>query len=220
LIAARVGVDAGLLDPDLLATFGIAVALSFILAAPFNRSAHTLSDRLEPILARFETHRAHPDEAPVTLGSARALIIGMGRTGSAAYNTLRAAGEHVVGFDTDPAALELCLNRGQRVLYGDAADPTLWAQLNLAGLDMLLLALPDLEAKHRAAVHARARGFKGTVAATSYLSEEDVMLREAGVTFTFNPLVEAGARMALLGLEALEQTDTATAPRHGGKNPT
>ncbi|UCH26981.1 MAG: cation:proton antiporter [Trueperaceae bacterium] len=204
LIAARAGVDAGLIDSDLLATLGIAVAFSYVLAAPLNRVAHALTDRLEPLLVRFETRRDHPDEAPVTLGAARALIIGMGRTGSAAYNTLRAAGEHVVGFDTDPAALELCLKRGQRVLYGDAEDPTLWAQLELGGLDMVLLTLPDLEAKLRAARHARARGFTGTVAASNYLAEEDVLLREAGVSFTFNPLAEAGSRMALLGLESLE----------------
>lgn len=213
LIAARVGVDAGLLEPDVLATLGVAVAASFIVAAPLNRSAHALNDRLEQRLVRFETSRDHPDEAPVTLGSARALIIGMGRTGTAAYNTLRAAGEHVVGFDTDPAALDLCLQQGLRVVYGDAEDPTLWGNLDLAGLDILLLAVPDMEAKLRAVRHARTHGFSGTIAATNYRAEQGAALREAGVTLTFNPLTEAGARMARLGMEALGRTTPATGTR-------
>ena len=203
LIAAGVGVETGLLSPDWLATLALGVALSFAVAAPLNRFAHRLFDRLEVGLIRFETGARHPDQQPLSLGSARFLIVGMGRTGAAAYARLRDAGEAVVGLDSDPARLEWCRAEGYRVRYGDAEDPELWAELRLDDIALVALTMPDLEAKLRTARHLEKRGFGGVLVATCLFPEDEAILKEAGVGLLFNPFVEAGVRLAGLGLEAL-----------------
>lgn len=204
LIAARVGVDAGLIPSSWLTSLALSVALSFVLAAPLNRFAHGLFDRFESRLVRFETGKRHPDQLPISLGSARYLIVGMGRTGGAAYARLRDENEPVAGLDSDPDKLERYRLAGYRVLYGDAEDPELWADLRLDGIELVLLTIPELEAKLRTVTHLRKRRYLGVIAATSVFTEEHDRLIEAGVSFVFNPFVEAGVRLAALGLEALE----------------
>ena len=206
LIGARVGVDAGLIPSPWLTSLALTVALSFVLAAPLNRFAHGIYDRFEVGLMNFETGRRHPDQQPISLGSARYLIVGMGRTGGAAYARLRDEHEPVVGLDSDPAKLERFRTAGYRVLYGDAEDPELWADLRLEAIELILLTMPDLEAKLRTLAHLRKRRYAGVIAATSLFPEEHERLGEAGVSFVFNPFTEAGARLAVLGLEALKPT--------------
>lgn len=88
LIAAAVAVESGMLPATWLATLALLVTVSFIVAAPLNRASHTLFDYFGPWLTRFERHVPHPDEEPQNVGQAKWLIIGMGRTGTAAYNLL------------------------------------------------------------------------------------------------------------------------------------
>ncbi|ETW99968.1 MAG: potassium transporter KefC [Candidatus Entotheonella factor] len=203
LITAQVGVNNGLLPASYLSALALTVALSFALAAPLNRFGHGLYDRFEAFLSRFETARRHPDQQPMSLGSASVLICGMGRTGSAAYEWLRDQGKTVAGLDSDPAQLEACRAKGYRALYGDAEDVQLWADLRLDEIELILLTMPDLEAKRRSLGYLHKRGYSGVVAATSYFPEEDEILSQAGVNLLFNPFIEAGARLARLGTHAL-----------------
>lgn len=208
LITAQVGVEAGLISSSLLTMLALTVALSFALAAPLNHVAHGLYERYEKHLIRFESKERHPDQQPLSLGSARTLVVGMGRTGSTVYRLLREANEAIVGLDSDPGMLERHRSQGLRVLYGDAEDPELWSSLNLDKLEIIYLTMPDFEAKFRASKSARKRGYRGVIAATSHFADEDKALREAGVDFVFNPFAEAGARLARLGLELVATGET------------
>ena len=211
LITTRVGVDAGLVPAAWLSAIVVPVALSFALAAPLNRVAHGLYERFEVALARFQTPNKHPDRQPLSLGRARFLVIGVGRIGSSAYDLLREAGESVVGLDSDPAQLERNLAHGRRVLYGDAEDPELWAELHLDGVAMILFTITDLEAKLRAVGQLRKIRYGGVVGATFYFPEEAAALKAAGVSMLFNPYTEAGARLARLSLEGLRPQPPTTA---------
>ena len=205
LIAAAVAIENGRIAEDWGPLLGLVVAASLALAAPLNRAAHHIYARLDPWLLRLERPGPHPDREPTRLGAARWLLVGMGRTGGAAYKLLEARGERVVGLDADPAKLERHRARGLRVLYGDAEDPELWERLDLSGVRGVLLTLPDLEAKLRAIQSLRQRGYRGLVAATSYHHEEDMVLGQAGVDLIFHPFVEAGERLAERVLEKLAQ---------------
>ena len=208
LITAQVGVSGGLLPVSYMSALGLTVALSFVLAAPFNRFGHGLYERLETRLSRYETAKRHPDQQPMSLGSATVLICGMGRTGSAAYEWLRTRGKTVAGFDSDPAKLEICRASGYRALYGDAEDVQLWADLRL---DDLELSSTD---------HARSGG----EAALPWLSAPTRLRRYGGgnqlfpggrggaavkpaSNLLFNPFTEAGARLARLSLQTLTGAD-------------
>jgi len=196
LIVADEAVKSGLLASSWLATLAIAIALSFALGSYLNRAAHGLYGRFETWLARHEIDRKHPDDAPVTLGSAEILIVGMGRVGTGAYEHLRLHGAKIVGMDTDPAKIQAHLAEGRRVFYGDAEDGGYWHRVNVDGVRAVLLAMPDLEAKLIAASHLRARGFTGLISATNVFPEEADVIAGSGCDTTFNYYSEAGVGFA------------------------
>jgi predicted Kef-type K+ transport protein len=204
LIVVGVAVDNGLLAPDWLLAAAIAVGFSFAIAAPFNAFAHPLYSRLDAWLVRLERNKRHPDDEPVSLGSAEILIVGMGRVGSAAYDYFHECGEPVVGADSDPAKLEANRRAGRRVVYADAEDASFWHQLNIEPLRAVLLALPDLEAKERASRELRRRGYKGFLSATHVFDEERAPILAAGCDVTYNYFTEAGVGLARDSLEALQ----------------
>lgn len=209
LITSVAAVEGELLPASLSQTISLAVALSLALAAPLNRAVHRLYQRYEPLLLRFERKGRHADDEPTSLEGAEWLVVGMGRTGGAAYKMLTGKGHKVLGLDADEGKLEAHRSKKRNVRYGDAEDPELWERLDLTGLKGVLLTLPDLEAKLRAAEGLRRRGFEGIVAATSYHREEDPQLQAAGVTLISRPFAEAGERLAerALGLNPLEEAE-------------
>lgn len=209
LITSIAAVEGNLLPASYGQMMGLVVAVSLALAAPLNRSVHNLYQRLEPYLQRFERKGRHADDEPTSLGGAEWLVVGMGRTGGAAYKMLARQGYRVLGLDADEGKLDFHRAKQRQVRYGDAEDPELWERLELSGLRGVLLTLPDLEAKLRAARGLKQRGYTGIIAATSYHREEDPLLQEAGATLISHPFAEAGERLAerALGLNVIDEPE-------------
>jgi predicted Kef-type K+ transport protein len=196
LIVGDVAVHNGLLGERWLVAAALTVAASFAVAAPLNAFAHELYRRLSPWLDKLERDKRHPDDEPISLGSAEILVVGMGRVGTGAYEYLRQQHESIVGVDSDPAKIESNIREGRRVAYADAEDPSFWHLLHLDRLRAIMLALPDLEAKLVAAKALRARGFKGLIAATHLYPEEYSPLIAAGCDVSYNYYTEAGVGFA------------------------
>ena len=192
LIVAQPMERAGLIDAGWLTAVGMAAALSFIIAAPLNRFAHPLFERFHDWLLRFQRIDRHPDDEPISVGSAEVVVFGMGRVGTGAYEYLKSQHVRVVGFDSDPGKVERHLKAGRRVVYADAEDPDLWPRLNLDGVRAVLLSLPDLEAKVQAAALLRRSGFSGFITATNVFEEEAGPIMSAGCDATFNYFDDAG----------------------------
>jgi predicted Kef-type K+ transport protein len=206
LIVAAVAVTNGLLGEQWLVTAAVTVALSFAVAAPLNAFAHPLYRSLSPWLEKLERDKRHPDDEPISLGSAEILIVGMGRVGSGAYDYLRQQHEVIVGVDSDPAKIESNIREGRRVAYADAEDPSFWHLLHLDRLTAIMLALPDLEAKLAAARALRARGFKGLLSATHLYPEEYAPIIAAGCDVSYNYYTEAGVGFARHTYETLRNS--------------
>ena len=209
LIVAEAAVENGVLDPQWLVVAAVMVALSFVVVAPLNAYAHELYALLAPWLEQLERDKRHPDDEPISLGSAEILIVGMGRVGSGAYDYLREQHENIVGIDSDPAKIESNIRAGRRVAYADAEDPGFWHLLNLERLRAIMLAVPDLEAKLTAARALRMRGFEGLLSATHLFPEEYAPIIEAGCDVSYNYYTEAGVGFARHTYEKLD------APRSG-----
>ena len=212
LIVAEAAVENGLLDPQWLVVAAVMVALSFVAVAPLNAYAHELYALLAPWLERLERDKRHPDDEPISLGSAEILIVGMGRVGSGAYDYLRAQHENIVGIDSDPAKIESNIRAGRRVAYADAEDPGFWHLLNLERLRAIMLAVPDLEAKVTAARALRKRGFEGLLSATHLYPEEYAPIIEAGCDVSYNYYTEAGVGFARHTYETLDAPKAAELP--------
>jgi predicted Kef-type K+ transport protein len=203
LIVVDIAVMNGLLGPEWVVITALAVALSFIAAAPFNAYAHELFQWASPWLERLERDKRHPDDEPISLGRAEILIVGMGRVGSGAYDYLRQQSENIVGIDSDPAKIESNVRDGRRVAYADAEDPSFWQLLNIDRLRAIMLALPDLQAKVSAARELRKRGYRGLLSATHLFPEERAPIIEAGCDVTYNYYTEAGVGFARHTYETL-----------------
>jgi voltage-gated potassium channel Kch len=171
------------------------------LAALLNRYSHRLFNRLEPWLIRFERRVPHPDQLPANFGNAEWLVVGMGRSGKAAYESLDRKRRKVMGLDSDPIRVGLLRDAGLRVVYGDVEDHGLWEQANLNRLLGIVLSVPDFRARQTALANIRASGFAGTIGTTSFNVNEDLALFQLGADVVFHPLTEAGERLAERVLE-------------------
>ncbi len=196
LIVASNAVENGLIDAQWVVFMALVVAISFAVGAPLNRYTHVLFNRYERVLERLESEKQHPDDAPISLGSARIAVIGVGRVGTAAYEYLREQGEQVVGIDSDPAKVEHHLRAGRRVVYGDADDPGFWHRVRTDSLNAVMLSFPDLATKRLVSRELRRRGFTGLISATHLYPEEREPILEAGADVTYNYFAEAGVGFA------------------------
>jgi voltage-gated potassium channel Kch len=161
---------------------------------------------VEPWLIRFERRVPHPDQIPADFGNAKWLVVGMGRSGRAAYKTLDRQRHKVMGLDSDPIRVGLLRDAGLRVAYGDIEDHALWEQASLNRLLGIVLALPDFRARQAALENIRGRGFAGTIGTTSFNVNEDPALFQSGADVVFHPLTEAGERLAERVLEIQSST--------------
>lgn len=186
--------------PEWLVPLAITVALSFVIAAPLNRIAHQLFDRWENRLLRFERHARHPDEQPVDLGSATILVLGMGRTGNAAYDFFTDKGLSAVGIDSDPNKI----STQRHVFYGDIEDVGFWHHLDIAQITAVTLATPELESKLIATRELREAGFTGHIIAGIHFQDEADPLHAAGVDQTYLLMTGAGIGIAEKTWECLQ----------------
>lgn len=193
--------------PEWLVPLAITVAVSFLIAAPLNRLAHPLFERFEDFLQRFEQKRLHPDEEPANFGDADVLILGMGRTGTAAYDFLTHHGAKVAGLDADPYIVGIQAEAGRNVVYTDAEDSNFWHGVDLTGIRAVVLAMEHVEAKTIAARQLRARQFRGPVISHALYEDHVELIKRAGADETYMTMHEAGVGLGEHVLEALHQDD-------------
>ena len=186
-----------------LVPLAIAVSISFVIAAPLNRFAHPLFERFEQKLQPFERQTRHPDEQPKDLGDANVLVFGMGRTGSAAYESLVADGMRPVGLDADTYKAQAHAEAGRNVIFADAEDSNFWNNVNLDTIEAAVLAMDDIEAKLIAARTLRAQGFTGPVVSHALYADHVDRITEAGADQTYLTMQEAGRSLAAHAVEAM-----------------
>lgn len=197
LITTGAVVNAHLLSEEWKAIISLAVAGSLAIAAPLNRFSQPLFFWLEPFLSKFEKKSGQADRLPDSFGVAEWLIIGMGRTGMAAYQSLSEREQRVVGLDSDPTVLESLRSGGRRVVYADIADSELWGSLPLERVKGIILTLPSFDHRINAIVQLRKLGFVGIIGTICYQADDEKQLKRKGASFVIHPLVEAGNQLAM-----------------------
>jgi hypothetical protein len=161
---------ASIVLPEWLVPLALTAALSFLVSAPLNRYAHPLYEKLAGRLIPWERNLRHPDEQPVSLGDADVLIMGLGRTGTAAYDHLKKKCR-LVALDSDPARVEMHAMMGHNAFFADAEDQVFWQCLDLGKVRAVILTINDLEAKVIAAKKLRLAGFSGLIVSHSMHSD-------------------------------------------------
>ena len=196
LITTTAVVKAQLLPEEWKSVISLAVAGSLAIAALLNRAAERIFAWAEPLLVRFEHDSGHPDCLPESFDAAEWLIMGMGRTGEAAYQALSDQGQPVMGLDSDPVVLEQLSSTGRRVVYADVSDSELWHTLPLDRIKGVILTFPSFENRIHAIRQLRKNNFTGVIGTICYLVDDERLLTQHGASFVIHPLVEAGVQLA------------------------
>lgn len=198
LIVAAMAVTGGWLTNEWLVVISLAVAGSFVLAAPLNAAGERLYTRLKGPLARFEAKTLMAADQPISIDAVDAVVLGMGRIGSGAYERLADThGLRVLGIDNNPAKLEAHRAAKRHVIEGDAVDSDFWDKLVIGGpLKLVLLAMPSHAGNVFALKQLKHRAFAGRIAAIVQYREEIEVLRELGADAVFHISEEAGHALA------------------------
>ncbi len=198
LIVAVIGIDRGLLDERWSSAIAVAVATSFVLAAPVNTNRYRLYASLSSRLLRLEYDEVNPEDALIQPGDASVVVFGMGRVGTGAYDELVARrGDVALGVERSEDSVIAHHAENRNVIRGDALDIEFWERLCLdQRIDLVVLAMSD-HAANLAAVH-QMREFLPDVpiAAAATHADQVVELEEAGVDVARNLYGEAGQGLA------------------------
>jgi len=198
IIVVAFGATAGLLDDEWTVIVSMAVAASFVVSAIVNRRGVELATRLTGLLPRRDTARLHPDDRLVDIGQVDAVVLGLGRVGSATYRRLRDTyGLSVLGVEHDRTRVATLLEEGIAVVPADATDSEFWARVKRVGqVRLAVLAMPFHKANLIALARLRAAGFGGRVAAIARYDEDAAELRRHGADAVFHLYGAAGAELA------------------------
>lgn len=205
IIVAVVGAEAGWLAEDWVIVVSLAVAASFALSSVVNRRGVELASWLTRFLPAKDPTTLHPDDRVVDVGATDALVLGLGRVGSATCAKLRDEyGLGVVGVEHDQSRVTALRDEGFEVVRADATDLEFWARVKRAGrVRLAVLAMPFHNANLIALSRLQDAGFEGYVAAIARYDDDADELRRHGAHAVFHLYGAAGAELADRAAEVL-----------------
>jgi len=198
LIVAAIAVSSGWISGEWLVAIAIALSFSFVVAAPLNSMDDKIYSQFRHFWTLFQRRERLIDDALLDTLGATIAIFGMGRIGSGTYDRMRELhGDTVVGVDFDVERIKKQRELGRNVLHGDPGDADFWDKIEKDhSIDLVMLALPNLEANLDALEQLREIAFKGRIAATARFPDEVSILKRSGATEVFNIYTEAGTGFA------------------------
>lgn len=198
LIVVAEAVDEGALAKDWTAALAVAVALSFLASSLLNGRGVELADRISRRMPDRAPEDLHPDDRPIDVGHAHAVVLGMGRVGRAAYDRLvERHGLRVIGVDSDGRRVRELVRQGRNVVEADATDADFWDRVSRAHeVEVAILTMPFHGSNLEAMDRLRASGFKGRVAVLAKWDDELGQAGERGATTTLQLYDGAGGELA------------------------
>ncbi len=197
LIVAAIGVANGWLGADWLAVVAVALAATFVLGSPLNALAHGIYARFHDRLIPWESETHHPDDQPIHIGEARIAILGMGRIGTGAYDSMRERyGDIILGLDSDSDKVSAHQESGRNVILGDASDSDFWERVQPGKIRLVMFTLPELSADLDMMRRLADSPYDGKIAAVARYPDEVEILEQAGAHAAFDSFAEAGAGFA------------------------
>lgn len=205
LIVIAIGVEIGWIAGSWLIAVSLALAFSFVIAALMRAGSETIYTRYRSLWQSFQRDSFIADDQRLDLGGATIAVVGMGRLGSGAYDTMRRKyGDTVVGIDIDPIKAQRQVEAGRNVLRGDPSDRDFWDRVEAAHtLKLVMLALPKQSTTLSVLHRLSDANFTGQVAAGARYADQLELFKEAGATVVFNMYTEAGSGFAEHAMENL-----------------
>lgn len=201
LIVGGLGYKLGWIPGELLVSIAVAVSLSFIIASPINNWSNEVYQFLAKIKA--ENSSLNKMDQMLNVGNSKVLILGMGRIGTGIYDeVIKEYNGEVLGIDTKEGTIINHLEKGRKVIQGDAVDWDFWHRIkNINQFEMILFAMPHHHSNDLAANQLQQMKFKGKTAAIVEYSDQVSQLKGNGVDAVYNVYREAGKGFAQHVLE-------------------
>jgi len=198
LIVGAIAVSNAWLTEDWLVTIALALTLTIIVAAPINKNAIRLYDRLRPTARKFETESVLPEDEPPDLGDAKIAVIGMGQLGTGVYEQLAPEyGNLLIGIDSDPDIIAMHKTAGRNVVYADATDDEMWERTVTTPVEVAILALKRHQENLGIVKRVRERKRNAKIFAVASHQDEVAELIDAGAAAAWDMYSEAGNGLAL-----------------------
>ncbi len=210
-ILAGAGQAHGLIGGELMQRF-LAVSVLTMLLTPFMALlSPRLAARTEGVPWLRRLFAVRPPHAGVDAGAERAapqdhvVVVGHGLNGHNVVRVLRERGISYVVLELNPHTVREARERGEPVLYGDAASPEVLAHAGIVRARVIVVAIADPSATRQIVAVARnAAPRLKIVVRTRYVSEVDALYRlgaDEVVPEEFETSLElAGAAMAAYGV--------------------
>lgn len=197
LIVGAIGASAGWITGEWLTVIAVALSITFVIGSSLSTWAEHIYSYMAGALGRWESDIRHPEDQPIIIGDAKIAIFGMGRVGGHAYDTMFAEhGDIIIGLDIDPDRVTLQKERGRNVILGDPTDSDFWHRAEDTGVDMVVLALPELSASLETVEQLEENGYAGIIVAVVRYPDEVEILEEAGADLVVDHSAEAGVGVA------------------------
>ena len=186
----------GLLSNEWTVTLALALALSFVLAAFINKFKHQLYARWHGHLLKLQTDLDAAGQEPLDIGDAQFMVLGMGRTGTGAYDYLyENVSSAIIGVDERQYNADRQVEDHRKVICGDATSMDFWERIDLSKVKLILLTITNIGEIVLAADLIRQRGYQGNLGAATRYEDEAELLHRHGIK-TFNLYAGAGAGFA------------------------
>jgi glutathione-regulated potassium-efflux system ancillary protein KefC len=198
LIIAAIGVNNGWIDSEWLVVIAIALSVSYVGSSWLNSMDDKIYRLYRTFWCRFQHRDRLADDLLLDTRGATIVIFGMGRVGSGAYDKMRELhGDTVIGFDFNADKIKKHQSLGRNVLPGDPSDADFWEKIEKDhSIKLVMLALPNLQAKLDALAELQEISFSGQIAAIARFPDDMTRLQQSGATAVFNIYTEAGAGFA------------------------
>jgi Kef-type K+ transport system membrane component KefB len=205
LIFMAMGLTLGHVSPESMGLVTLVGMITITLSTYMILYSQKLYAWLEPVLGVFERRIPHREEIPGAgvgeAGQYDVVMIGMGRYGTALRHGLESHDMRVIGIDADPEVVRRGVANGRPVLFGDASDPGLIAELPLDGARWAVIAIPpappslDHADPRYSLLHAlRAHPADLRLAVIARDEREAAVLRNLGASVVLEPFADAAVR--------------------------
>jgi len=202
LIVVSVAAAVNWLDPEWSAALSIAVAVSFVVAAPISGATHDIYRKYRTKLLSYQSTTLVDGFEPTD--NVRIVILGMGRVGTGAYESLAPIwGRQVLGVEALHSRVAHHLAEQRRVVLADASDPDFWFRLKFDDIEMIMLALTNHSENMLVADLLFSMGYTGEIAAVVRHEDHAEEMRQKGIS-AFNLYAQAGTGFAAHACALLE----------------
>ena len=201
LIVISVAVAVNWVDAEWSAALSIAVAISFLVAAPITKASHEFYRKHRSKLLSFQSPTLIDSYEPTD--EVRVIVLGMGRVGTGAYESLAPQwGTWLLGVESIEAKVAHHVTEQRRVVWADASDPDFWFRLTLKEVQLIMLALTNHRENMLVAELLRSIGFRGRLAAVVRHEDHLQEMHAVGIS-AFNLYAQAGSGFAAHASELL-----------------